>query len=119
MNLVSQGKLHEARKQIEQAIEAARRTQSVGDITWLAAFWAMTEAEFGNPREAREAADLALSVSRGRDELNRLSVSYARIGAIAESQKLIDEDKRRFPLNTLGQRVMGSHRLCGDRNFSE
>ena len=44
---------------------------------------------------------LALSVSRGREELNRLSVSYARTGAIAESQKLIDEDKRRFPLNTL------------------
>ncbi len=101
MNLVSQGKLHEARKEIERDIEAARREQSVGGITWLAAFRSMVEAEFGYPKEAREAADLALGVSRGRDELNRLSVSYARIGAIAESQKLIDEDKRRFPLDTL------------------
>jgi tetratricopeptide (TPR) repeat protein len=101
MNLACQGKLSEARKQIERGIEAARRSQSEGDITWLAAFQSMTEAEFGNAREAREAADLALSVSRGREELNRLSVSYARAGAITESQKLIDEDKRRFPLNTL------------------
>ena len=65
MNLLYQGKLREARKQIEQAIEAARRDQSVGDITWLAAFASMTEAEFGNPREAREAADLGLKRQSG------------------------------------------------------
>jgi hypothetical protein len=61
----------------------------------------MAEVEFGNVNEARKAADIALGASRGREELSRFSVILARAGAIAESQKLIDESKRRFPLNTL------------------
>ncbi|MFN8005912.1 MAG: serine/threonine-protein kinase [Terriglobia bacterium] len=101
MALVYQGKLNEFRKQFDHGIEAARRDQSMGGITWLAAFRSMIEAEFGYPKEAREAANVALATSRGREELNRLSVTYARAGAIAESQKLIEDDKRRFPLNTI------------------
>jgi hypothetical protein len=65
----------------------------------------VAEAEFGNQRFAREKADQAVAVARGRDTLMLAAVAYALAGHATGAQALSDELAKRFPTDTLANAV--------------
>jgi predicted Zn-dependent protease len=75
-----------------------------------AAMWsadaALREALFGNYAAAREQAAAALSLAPGsRDAESEAALALALAGDTARAQALMDELKKRFPLNTVTQSV--------------
>ena len=95
------GHLSEARDFSRQAIASAKRIAANETAASYEAAAALREALFGNPDAARQHANAALGISKGRD------VQYASILAMAfagdghSAQQLSEEFSRDFPEDTL------------------
>jgi predicted Zn-dependent protease len=87
-----------------RALETARR----GKLNELAALVqdtdALREAEFGNVRDAKQAAAMVLALSSGRTAKLLTALALARAGDVTQAQALADELNRQFPSHTLMQR---------------
>jgi predicted Zn-dependent protease len=84
-------------------VESANRN----DARETAAVWqvdaALREAQFGNPAQARQAADAALRLAAGRDVQVLTALALAQAGEIPQAQRLVDKLNSNFPLNTILQ----------------
>ncbi len=97
----SSGKMQEARKLWRQALELARRLNRVENAASVAAHEALTEAELGHLRSARERAEGALAGTPGKDVLVFSALALARSGAAKRAQALANDLAERFPTHTL------------------
>jgi len=97
------GRLQKAREFSRRAVESANRN----DARETAAVWqvdaALREAQFGNPAQARQAADAALRLAAGRDVQMLAALALAQAGEIPQAQRLVDKLNSDFPLNTILQ----------------
>ncbi|MGH9198420.1 MAG: hypothetical protein ACRD1T_22135, partial [Acidimicrobiia bacterium] len=96
----SVGQLERARELRRQAVELARQRNSKEVASNAVGRAALAEALFGNARQARDRADAALTLERGRTALMLASISLALSSAARSAQALIDELQTRFPTNT-------------------
>ncbi|MGA8504742.1 MAG: protein kinase [Candidatus Sulfotelmatobacter sp.] len=101
------GKLSRARELSRQAVESARRNN---DEKEAAALWqanaAIREALFKNARGGRENAAAAIAIApRSRDAEAQAALAYSFSGDTAHAQSLVDELAKRFPQDTIIQRV--------------
>ena len=97
------GRLAKAREFSQRAVESARRA----DARETAALWqgdaALREAEFGNPRQARQDAAATMALAQGRDSTSVSALALARAGDKTQAQRLADGLNRDFPRDTLVQ----------------
>ena len=97
VNSASTGRVREARKLTERAIELAKGhglnegagAYSAGDALW--------EAAYGNCREAKRAAARTFALSQGRYALSWSALALAICGDSIATQKVVDEMVRRYP----------------------
>ncbi|MBI3667276.1 MAG: protein kinase, partial [Acidobacteria bacterium] len=95
------GKLGKARELSRRAIEMAER-QGFKEVTaGMNSGAAMTEAAFGNLRQAREQAAAALSRGRGVAALVNAGTALALAGDTTQAEKLAEELARLYPNDTL------------------
>src|SRR5262249_22517524 len=69
------------------------------------AFAALLEAEVGNSAQARERAATSLALSNTRTNLPPTAVALVLAGAEKRAQSLIEEIKRRYPLDLIANKV--------------
>ena len=97
------GHLAKARDLSQHAVDSAKSN----DAKETAAIWevnqALREAEFGNPTQARQFANMALALSPGRDVQLLAALAMARAGDAASAQKFADKLSSDFPLSTVLQ----------------
>ena len=96
------GRLNNARKVSQQAIDSALRIQEKE----RAAFWqgnaAIREALFGNAAAARRNAAAAASLaSASRDAQAQAALAYALAGDLSNATSLADDLAKRFPEHTI------------------
>jgi serine/threonine protein kinase/tetratricopeptide (TPR) repeat protein len=97
----SRGELGKARETFRHALELARRYNRPELAATVQAREAMIEAEFGNRRQAREAAEAALATAPGKGVQVIAAIALARAGVVARPQELSEELGRRFPTDLL------------------
>jgi len=85
------GRLQQAREMYHQASEAARAAKLEGRAAEIVAIEAFMEAAFGNEREGRDGAALAVSRSRGRDTLRTAGLAFAMAGDQHQASAIADE----------------------------
>ncbi len=85
------GKLHQAEDFYRQVVELAQRNKNRVRAAQETADMAITEAVFGNCRQARGNVDKALALSRAGNALITESVTLARCGDTGRAQALYDE----------------------------
>jgi DNA-binding winged helix-turn-helix (wHTH) protein/tetratricopeptide (TPR) repeat protein len=100
------GQLQRARELFDRAVEEAQRDGLKEYAASIAAREALTEAEFGNYRQARERATAALAMARGKSIDAPASLALVRSGDTHRAQALIDEIARRSPLDTEVNKVI-------------
>jgi tetratricopeptide (TPR) repeat protein len=95
------GRLREARKLTERAVESAMRADSKENgAIWLATA-AQREAAFGNPAQARQAAAKALKLAPASPGVESESaLAFAMVGDTARTESLAQDLAKRFPLDT-------------------
>ncbi len=96
----SSGQLRSARELFDRAAEDAQRGGLKEYAASIVASEALTEAEFGNYRRARERATAALTMARGRSIQALAGEALALSGEIRQAQAVVDELAQRFPLDT-------------------
>jgi tetratricopeptide (TPR) repeat protein len=99
------GRLAQARELYAQAIALARRNGLEESATHALLDEAVTEALFGNAREARARAAEGLTRGRGPFAPLQAARAFALSGAAEKAQPLMDETARRFPSHTLIQEM--------------
>jgi hypothetical protein len=97
------GRLTKAGEFSQRAVESARRADAVETAGLWQANAALREAEFGNPRQARQDAAAALALASGRDVTSTSALALARAGDKAQAQRLAEDLNRDFPRDTLVQ----------------
>jgi tetratricopeptide (TPR) repeat protein len=98
------GNLGKARELTRRAVDSAVRTDSKEDgaIWWENA--ALREAAFGNPREARQAADEGLRLYPSSQGVQvEAALAYAMAGDSARAQLMALNVNKRHPLDTQSQ----------------
>src|SRR5437867_12527848 len=98
-------KLKSARKLSTQALQIARENNFKDSGAGVAAFEALLEAEVGNFGQARERATASLALSRKRTNLPAIAVALALAGDSKQAQGIVDELKRRYPVDTVANSV--------------
>ena len=96
----SRGKLEEAERRTDLAIEAAVRSgfrERPADYLARLARW---EAVFGRFDSAAERAAAAIDISANRDSMPIAALAFAIAGATEEAELLIYEISQQFPVNT-------------------
>jgi eukaryotic-like serine/threonine-protein kinase len=95
------GHLKKARELSQRAVQSAR----VNDLKEGAAHWqmneALREAEFGNAARANERSTSALTMASTRDVQILAALAFARAGDSTRAQRLADEVRKQFPLDTI------------------
>jgi serine/threonine protein kinase/tetratricopeptide (TPR) repeat protein len=97
------GHLTKARELSQRALESAKRNGSNETAALWRANEAAREAAFGNFVEARQGADVALTLSSGRDVSVLAAITLARAGDFTQAQVLAEKLAREFPLDTMIQ----------------
>jgi eukaryotic-like serine/threonine-protein kinase len=97
------GKLAVSRDFMEGAIEGAIHNDARETAAVWRAIAGMREAETGNPTEARKDGLAALATSSGKTVQLRAVLALARAGDAQDTQKLIDDLDRDYPLDTVVQ----------------
>ncbi len=97
------GRLREARKFSQQAIDSAERYGQQESAATYIVLAALREALFGNAEEARRRAKLAPARSVGRDVQYAAALAMAFAGDDARAQELADDLGKRFPEDTMVQ----------------
>ncbi len=97
------GSFAKAREFSRQAVESAMRARA----NEMAAIWKATEglreAEIGNVVQSKKLVADALALSRGRSVKVAAALTLARSGDTAQSQQLVEQLNKEFPLDTLIQ----------------
>jgi serine/threonine protein kinase/tetratricopeptide (TPR) repeat protein len=101
---IDAGQIGEARALGRRGVEAAQRFELAEMASLFAAQSAATEALLANDDDARGLAEGALAIARSRDAMSFAVVALAAVGA-PETADLMAELDKRFPQNTLIQRV--------------
>jgi tetratricopeptide (TPR) repeat protein len=97
----SQGRLGEARRLFQEAVDIAQRYNFGEQSAFLMTRAAAAEAAYGNFDRARDEALRAIGVARNRDTLSVTAAILSRVGATAEAEGIIAELEERFPKDTL------------------
>jgi eukaryotic-like serine/threonine-protein kinase len=97
----SGGKLKTARTLYQRAVEMAQRGKFVESAASLAAGRAVTEVEFGYPREAAQAVSAGLAIARTKGTMAAAAIVLARVGEPGQTQALVDELNKRHSQDTL------------------
>jgi eukaryotic-like serine/threonine-protein kinase len=97
------GRLEKSRELSRRAADAALKNGAVETSAMWRAYGALHQAEAGNVNTARQQAEAALAVARGRDVRVLAALAFARNGDAARAQELADGLNRDFPLDTLMQ----------------
>ncbi len=95
------GKLQKAREIFTHAVEMAERANFKDSAASIIAGQALTEALFGNSRQARDRAMAAVALARSRNTMPEAALALALAGDLAGAQRIIDDLGRRFPADTL------------------
>ncbi len=95
------GHLGKAWELSQQAVEAAKRSQTQETAAVFMVNAALREAEFGNPDRARKAADSALALAPSEDIMTLAALALARDGFSVRAQTLADELARSNPADTI------------------
>jgi DNA-binding winged helix-turn-helix (wHTH) protein/tetratricopeptide (TPR) repeat protein len=94
------GRLKEARTLTRRAALLAQKANQSDRAALYLAGLATREALFGNAKEATDAADLAMRISKNRDVLYGAAFAYAWTGAETKATAIIDVLEKRFPEDT-------------------
>ena len=94
------GRLHQAARKSQHAIDAAQQAGQKEQAATYEASAAVWQALFGNEAAAKERANAALDLSRGRDVEYAAAVALAISGDTSRFQVLVDDLARRFPEDT-------------------
>jgi tetratricopeptide (TPR) repeat protein len=95
------GKLDKSRELTRHAVEVADRYNLKETAAFPEVMGALTEAAFGNFRQAGERAAAALGLARSKLSMALAAQALALSGASGQSQKLIEESAKRFPSDTV------------------
>ncbi len=95
------GNLRKSEELTRHAVEVAKRYNLQELASLEEATEALTEAEFDNFRQAREAGAAALSMTRSRYPAAIIAQALAISGETTQSQRLIDDLAKRFPSATV------------------
>ncbi len=95
------GRLQQAREAFHRSVDLAEQGHLKEFAADIRAVEALTEAEFGNTRQAREGEASAFAIARSKGALPSAAVALALSGDVAKAQPLIDELTRKFPKDTL------------------
>ena len=101
--LARSGRIEQARAMWERAIALAQQTGSGETAAIYQAAAAVCEAHFGNSAAAKERAQAALKLARGRDVEYAAAYALALSGDASESQRLAAGLAKRFPEDTAVQ----------------
>jgi DNA-binding winged helix-turn-helix (wHTH) protein/tetratricopeptide (TPR) repeat protein len=94
------GRLKEARTLTRRAALLAQKANQSDRAALYLAGLATREALFGNAKEATDAADLAMRISKNRDVLYGAAFAYAWTGAETKATAIIAVLEKRFPEDT-------------------
>ncbi len=98
--LAQAGRLREARKKAQHAVELATQAKQPGRAAQFQAAAAQWEAFYGNVSAARQGAAAALELSKDRDLEYGAALALALSGESSRSQTLATDLERRFPDDT-------------------
>ena len=98
--LAYSGRLQQARKKSQHAVDLAQQTGQRGKAALFVAARALLEAFVGNDREARRSAAAALELSKDRDVEYGAAFALALSGDSTRSQTLANDLEKRFPEDT-------------------
>jgi eukaryotic-like serine/threonine-protein kinase len=101
--LAWRGELRAARALSARAVESARRSGEKETAAGYELEAAQREALFGNPAEARQLAQAALTLARDRDTQYGAALALALAGSLPQAGELADHLNRAFPEDTLVQ----------------
>jgi len=96
----AQGKTHKARATFNRAFTAGQRDglkEFAAAVLVIGAIW---EAELGNSQEARARVDKGLAITEKGIRV-AAAIALARIGDANRAEKLLEEEAKAFPLDTL------------------
>jgi tetratricopeptide (TPR) repeat protein len=96
----AQGKTHKASETFNRAVSAALRLgmkEFTATVIVVGAIW---EAEMGNSQEARQHVDKGLAITEKGIRV-AAAMALARTGDAARAEKLVEEEAKVFPLDTL------------------
>jgi len=110
------GKLNSARELSTQALQIARENNFKDSGAGVAAFEALLEAEVGNFGQARKRATASLALSHKRTNLPAIAVAFALAGDSKQAQGIVDELKRRYPVDTVANSVFIRSSTAGIRS---
>ena len=98
---LSSGKLRIARQLSNRSHEDMRRQGLPEDAAFSTAWNALSEADFGNYREARSIANEVVRVGHGIDARETAAEALALAGNTLKAKQLADELQGRFPQHTV------------------
>jgi tetratricopeptide (TPR) repeat protein len=101
----SQGRLRQAREGYARAVGMAKDASFDEQAAGILASEALTEAVLGQSARAREKAKAALGSTRGGFIRVDASLALALAGASDEARSPLEDVARRFPVNTLYQKI--------------
>jgi eukaryotic-like serine/threonine-protein kinase len=94
------GRLQQAARKSQHAVDVAQEAGLHEQAATFEASTAVWQAFFGNTAAAKERANAALDLSRGRDVEYAAAVALAMSGEASQSQTLAVDLERRFPEDT-------------------
>jgi DNA-binding winged helix-turn-helix (wHTH) protein len=97
------GHLRDARELSRRAMDSAQRGGEKDAPALYSGTSGLREAWFGNAREARRGATLALKLSTGRDLQYLAALAFAYAGDDARAKALADDLDKSFPQDTIVQ----------------
>jgi eukaryotic-like serine/threonine-protein kinase len=97
------GHIKDAREFSRRSIDSAQRAGEKDATAIYSGLSGLREASFGNSKEAKRQANLALKLSSSRDVLNYAALTLAYSGDDAQARALADDLNKSFPEDTLVQ----------------
>jgi tetratricopeptide (TPR) repeat protein len=94
------GQLQLARKLSQRAVELALREEQPERAAGYEASFALYEAYVGYPKQARDRAEAALKLSRGRDIEYTTGLVFGMVGDLSQAEELLKDLQFRFPEDT-------------------
>jgi tetratricopeptide (TPR) repeat protein len=101
----AQGKIKTAKEAYARAVSVAQARGLKEYGATVLAGEAACEAEAGFPQEARQTMNAALAISENVNSRTLAAILFARIGDKARSEKMAEDLRKEFPLDTLLNQV--------------
>jgi len=97
------GEFAKARELVRRAADSAQRADEKEQAAGYQAYAALNEAWAGNTALAKQEAQAALALARGRDVEAQSAITLALTGEFAQAARLAGDLGKRFPKDTLVQ----------------